>query len=150
MPAVIEPLRERWDNAKVTALAYDIAGNRDAAIKAVKDFHHELCHLRIFDPACGSGNFLYVTLEHLKRLEGEVLDVAATFGESLMLEISTHTVDPHQFLVIDVIPRAGSITDLVLWTCFFQLHYCTRGSTMTAEPFLKKFLNIECRDAVLA
>ena len=29
---------------------------------------------RVLDPACGSGNFLYVTLEHLKRLEGEVLN----------------------------------------------------------------------------
>ena len=43
--------------------------------EAVKDFHHELCHLRILDPACGSGNFLYVTMEHMKRLEGEVLDL---------------------------------------------------------------------------
>ena len=37
-------------------------------------FHHQLCAVRVLDPACGSGNFLYVTLEHLKRLEGEVLD----------------------------------------------------------------------------
>ena len=35
------------------------AGNSDAAEKAVKAYHHELCHLRILDPACGSGNFLY-------------------------------------------------------------------------------------------
>jgi hypothetical protein len=49
MPAVIEPLRERWNNVKATALAYGIVGNRDAAIKAVKEFHHELCHLRILD-----------------------------------------------------------------------------------------------------
>ena len=77
MPAVIEPLRERWDNVKATALAYDIVGNRGAATKAVRDFHHELCHLHILDPACGSGNFLYVTMEHLKRLEGEVLDLLA-------------------------------------------------------------------------
>jgi hypothetical protein len=59
MPAVIEPLREQWNNVKATALAYSIAGNSDAAVKAVKAYHHELCHLRILDPACGSGNFLY-------------------------------------------------------------------------------------------
>ncbi len=82
MPAVIEPLRERWNNVKATALAYGIAGNRDAAVKAVKDFHHELCHLRILDPACGSGNFLYVTMEHMKRLEGEVLDLLRTISAS--------------------------------------------------------------------
>ena len=99
MPAVIEPLRERWNNIKATALAYGIAGNRDAAVKAVKDFHHYLCHLRILDPACGSGNFLYVTMEHMKRVEGEVLDLlrndlaepAANLQESI-------NIDPHQFL----------------------------------------------------
>jgi len=75
MPAVIEPLREQWDNVKATALAESMAGRHDAAVKAVKNFHHHLCHLRILDPACGTGNFLYVTMEHLKRLEGEVIDL---------------------------------------------------------------------------
>jgi hypothetical protein len=57
MPAVIEPLREQWDNVKATALAYGIAGNRDAAVEAVKAFHHELCHLRILDPAAAPAIF---------------------------------------------------------------------------------------------
>jgi hypothetical protein len=43
----------------------------DEAYAEVARFHHHLCTLRVLDPACGSGNFLYVTLEHLKRLEGE-------------------------------------------------------------------------------
>lgn len=58
MPTVIEPLREKWDTIKATALAYGMVGDRKAAVQAVKDFHHELCHLRILDPACGTGNFL--------------------------------------------------------------------------------------------
>jgi type II restriction/modification system DNA methylase subunit YeeA len=36
----------------------------------------------VLDPACGSGNFLYVTLEHLKRLEGEVLNQLNDLGEN--------------------------------------------------------------------
>ena len=40
----------------------------------------------ILDPACGTGNFLYVALEHLKRLEGEVLDVLANLGEMPTLQ----------------------------------------------------------------
>ena len=38
--------------------------------------------MRVLDPACGTGNFLYVTLEHLKRLEGEVLDQLEALGET--------------------------------------------------------------------
>jgi hypothetical protein len=151
MPAVIEPLRERWDNIKAAALAYDIAGNRDAAIKAVKDFHHELCHLRILDPACGSGNFLYVTMEHLKRLEGEVLDLLQEFGESQYLfELDSHTVDPHQFLGLEINPRAATIAEVVLWIGYLQWHFRTRGRVMPAQPVLKNFRNVEHRDAILA
>ena len=69
-------------------------------------FHHQLCETRVLDPACGTGNFLYVTLEHMKRLEGEVLDAAhASFGETQSaLDLAGHTVDPHQFLGIEAQP----------------------------------------------
>ena len=77
MPAVIEPLREEWDNVKATALGYDLAGDRNKAVATVERFRDHLCGLEILDPACGSGNFLYVTMEHLKRLEGEVVDLLA-------------------------------------------------------------------------
>jgi len=151
MPAVIEPLRERWNNVKATALAYGIAGNRDAAVKAVKDFHHYLCHLRILDPACGSGNFLYVTMEHLKRLEGEVLDLLRNDLDEpeATLELERFTVDPHQFLGLETNPRAATIAEVVLWIGYLQWHFKTRGRVMPAQPVLKEFKNIECRDAIL-
>jgi hypothetical protein len=151
MPAVIEPLRERWNDVKATALAYGIAGNRDAAVKAVKEFHHELCHLRILDPACGSGNFLYVTMEHMKRLEGEVLDLlrndlaepAANLQESI-------NVDPHQFLGLEINPRAAAIAEVVLWIGYLQWHFRTRGNAKPVPPVLKNYRNIQHADAILA
>jgi len=79
-----------------------------------------------------------------------VLDVAAQFGENFKLELETHSVDPHQFLGLEINPRAAAITELVLWIGYLQWHFRTRGQTMPAEPVLKKFRNIECRDAVLA
>ncbi|MEI6494246.1 MAG: DNA methyltransferase, partial [Verrucomicrobiota bacterium] len=112
-------------------------------------FHDRLCSTTILDPACGSGNFLYVALEHLKRLEGEVLDAAADFGENLLLDLETHSVDPHQFLGIGLNPRAASIAEMVLWIGYLQWHFRTRGQTLPAEPVLRKFHNIECRDALL-
>jgi hypothetical protein len=155
MPAVIEPLRERWNDAKATALAYGIAGNREAAVRAVNEFHHELCHLRILDPACGSGNFLYVTMEHLKRLEGEVLDLLRNdLGEpEATLELERFTVDPHQFLGLEINPRAATIAEVVLWIGYLQWHFRTRGRVLPAQPVLKDFHNIwrgERGDAILA
>jgi len=105
----------------------------------------------VLDPACGSGNFLYVALEHMKRLEGEVLDMLAGLGETPYLdELGSHTVDPHQLIGIEANPRAAAITELVLWIGYLQWHFRTRGKTMPAEPVLKNFHNIETRDAVLA
>src|SRR5690606_26545694 len=100
--------------------------------------------------ACGSGNFLYVALEHLKRLEGEVLLQREALGTSLSLEAEGLTVDPHQFLGIEVNPRAAAIAELVLWIGYLQWHFRTRGQVLPAEPVLRDFRNIECRDAVLA
>lgn len=150
LPTVIEPLRAEWENVRAAAVQLGKRGAIDKARKTINDFHRRLCDLKVLDPACGSGNFLYVTLENLKRLEGEVLDFAGQFGESFKLEMGTeHTVDPHQFLGLEINPRAASIAEMVLWIGYLQWHFRTRGQTMPAEPVLKNFKNIQCRDAVL-
>ena len=62
-------------------------------------FLHRLCTLRVLDPACGSANFLYVTLEHLKRLEGEVLDLLHELGDTQgTLDLGRETVTLQQLL----------------------------------------------------
>jgi hypothetical protein len=107
--------------------------------------------VRVLDPACGSGNFLYVTLEHLKRLEGEVLDAMHRLGHGqTLLETSGITVDPHQLLGLEVNPRAATIAEMVLWIGYLQWHFRTRGNIRPPEPVIRNFRNIACRDAVLA
>jgi hypothetical protein len=151
MPTVIEPLREEWSAVLAAAITLAQAGKLREAAGEVKLFHRRLCKIRVLDPACGSGNFLYVTLEHLKRLEGEVLDALHGFGEKQgILEDAGMTVDPHQLLGIEKNPRATAISDLVLWIGYLQWHFRTRGEANPPEPVIRKFHNIECRDAVLA
>jgi len=84
-------------------------------------------------------------------LEGEVLNTLEELGEGQMkLEMAGVTVSPQQFLGIEVNPRAAAIAELVLWIGHLQWHYRTRGNAPHAEPIIKDFHNIECRDAVLA
>ncbi|MDZ7789936.1 MAG: DNA methyltransferase [Xanthomonadales bacterium] len=117
----------------------------------MRDFHRKLCEIRILDPACGSGNFLYVTLEHMKRLEGEILGTLNDLGEGQnLLEMQGNTVDPHQFLGIEINPRAAAIAEMVLWIGYLQWHFRTHGHINPPQPVLRAFENIECRDAVLA
>ncbi len=151
MPTVIEPLREEWQAVLAAAITLANAGKLEDAAEAVKDFHRHLCEVRVLDPACGSGNFLYVTLEHLKRLEGEVINALNDFdARQAAFELEGWAVDPHQLLGLEVNPRAAAIADLVLWIGYLQWHFRTRGDAKPAEPVLRKFRNIECRDAVLA
>ena len=105
----------------------------------------------MLDPACGCGNFLYVTLEHMKRLEGEVLDLRRILVKaSNASKPKGLTVDPHQFLGLEINPRAAAIAELVLWIGYLQWHFRTRGAGLPPSPILHNFHNIECRDAVLA
>ncbi|MBP6637476.1 MAG: class I SAM-dependent DNA methyltransferase, partial [Sulfuritalea sp.] len=155
LPTVIEPLREQWANVQAAALLLANEGKAAAALAEIDAFHHRLCQVRVLDPACGSANFLYVTLEHMKRLEGEILDFAHSIGMGLggsqqRLEAEGLTVDPHQFLGLELNPRAAAIAELVLWIGYLQWHFRTRSAGLPPSPILRDFKNIECRDAVLA
>ena len=151
LPTIAEPLREDWKIAQAAALVLAGEGKLNEAQQQVRDFLKHLCEVRVLDPACGSGNFLYVTLEHLKRLEGEVLNQLDELGDTRgRLDLQGVSVDPHQLLGIELNPRAAEIAEMVLWIGYLQWHFRTRGQIMPPQPVLKDFHNIECRDAVLA
>jgi hypothetical protein len=151
LPTVIEPLRANWHDTQAAALLLANEGKLKDAADLVRAWHHKLCTTRVLDPACGSGNFLYVTLEHMKRLEGEVLDTLAQLGDTQQrLEVEGLTVDPHQFLGLEINPRAAAIAEMVLWIGYLQWHFRTQGSGLPPSPILRDFKNIECRDAVLS
>lgn len=146
---VIEPLRADWAQALSTAERQKAEGRAADAIATVRAFHDALCATRVLDPACGTGNFLYVALELVKRLEGEVLEALADLGgQEALSGLEGHTVDPHQFLGLEINHRAAAIAELVLWIGFLQWHFRTKGAA-PQEPILQAFKNIQVMDAVL-
>lgn len=161
MPTVIDPLRAEWADAQAAAVllaneANELDGKKreDKLTEArteVRKFHHRLCTVRVLDPACGSGNFLYVTLEHLKRLEGEVLNLLDTLGDSQeKLGLEGETVTLQQLRGIELNTRAAALAELVLWIGYLQWQARTVGVANIAEPVVHDYGNIENRDAVLA
>jgi hypothetical protein len=154
---VEEPLRAEWDVVRtlVRTLIEDGSEAKIAeAEKAVRVFHEKLCATRVLDPACGTGNFLYVTLDLFKRLEAEVVrqlrDLRPETGASGFLDLHGVNVTPRQLLGIEVKRWAKEIAELVLWIGWLQWHFRTHGDTAPDEPVLRDYGNIECRDAVLA
>lgn len=162
LPTVIEPLRAEWLDAQTAAVhclreaeALDDARSREKKLEEaraeLRRFHHRLCTVRVLDPACGSGNFLYVTLEHLKRLEAEVLSALDGLGEAqARLGLGGQTVTLAQLLGIEVNPRAAAVAELVLWIGWLQWHERTVGLANLVDPVIHDYGNIACRDAVLA
>lgn len=164
LPTVVEPLRADWANAQAAAIvlareADALSGPKDVkkrdakmaeARAEIRRFHHQLCTTRVLDPACGSGNFLYVTLEHLKRLEGEVINQLTALGETQdRLGFEGETVTLQQLLGIEINERAASLAELVLWIGWLQWHVRTLGLAGVAEPVVHDYGNIQNRDAVL-
>ncbi len=146
---IIEPLRADWGQAISTAERQKSEGRAKDALATVQAFHDKLCATRVLDPACGTGNFLYVSLEMLKRLEGEVLEAVADLGgQEALTGLEGHGIDPHQFLGLEINPRAAAIAELVLWIGHLQWHIRTKGG-LPSDPVLKAFKNIVEKDAVL-
>jgi hypothetical protein len=164
LPTIIEPLRAEWDATKAEAVTLKAIKAKpltklekaqgkveiSPAAACLLGFRDRLCAVKVLDPACGSGNFLYVTLEHMKRLEAEVHEALAAFGYTQTgLELEGVTVSPLQFLGLEINPRAAAIADLVLWIGYLQWHLRTHGGAHPKEPVIERFHTIENRDALI-
>lgn len=169
IPAVIEPLRADWQD--VQAHASDLVNREEdnKALEAVRRFHRKLCTTHVLDPACGTGNFLYVSLELMKKLEGEVLKVMSDLGgepdryrdypeeargvlkgQRLARTKGRFTVEPHQFYGLEINPRAVPIADLVLWIGYLKWQLRTGGLDAIQEPVLDEYETIAHQDAIIA
>lgn len=150
-PTVEEPLRAEWDLVRAEVRQLVAEGKEESARGKVRDFHARLCKVRVLDPACGAGNFLYVTLDLMKRLEDEVLELLQDLGDrQMLLAADVIQVGPAQFHGIEVERWAKEIAELVLWIGYLQWHHRRHGKVPPKEPVLRDYKNIECRDAVLA
>ena len=158
-PTILEPLREEWDGVRAAASrlvdqAEAASGatrtrRRNEARAVLAGFLTRLATVRVLDPACGSGNFLYVTLSGLKALEDEARSVSSRLvGESVGEGFG---VTPRQMRGIELNARAASIADLVLWIGYLQWHRRRYGTAQPLpEPVLEGYGQVEHRDAVLA
>ena len=144
---IIAPLQREWEETVLGTVERERTQDVGAAIRAVHAFHERLAATRVLDPACGTGNFLYVALELMKRLEGDVLEVLADLGGQEALALETATVHPQQFLGLELNPRAAAIAELVLWLGYLQWQLRNKGAV--ADPVLERLRNITVMDAVL-
>jgi type II restriction/modification system DNA methylase subunit YeeA len=155
-PVVIAPLMARWQavKAEATALAKAAQNEKGRAHAKLRDelqskifaWINELSSVRILDPACGSGNFLYLALRRMLDLWHEARVFSAEHGLSTFLERQVH---PSQLFGLETNIYAQELASVVVWIGYLQW-LNEHGIGWPTEPILRKLDNIQDRDAILA
>ncbi len=159
-PVLMAPLRREWQT--IQEQARELAQKRNQAAtpqlraryhndleRLVQGFAQRLATLRILDPACGSGNFLYVALKLLLDLWKELFMLAGEVGLSLPAPLPGFAPSPEQLYGIEINAYAHELAQATVWIGYIQwLH--DNGFGVPGEPILKPLHNIKHMDAILA
>lgn len=154
-PVVVRPLLAEWEAAKreiedlleraVSSSTRGVATrHRRRARERFVAFLERLRDFTVLDPACGSGNFLYLALLSLKDLEHRV----TLEGEAMGLQREFPRIDPGNVKGIEVNRYAAELARVSVW--IGQTQWMLRNGFGTGEPILSPLDAIECRDAILA
>ena len=100
--------------------------------------------MQVLDPACGSGNFLYIALRQLLSLEQEVINLAVSLGDSRTWPM----VSPEQLHGIEINLYARELAQATIWIGYIQW-FRENGYGIPAEPILKPLEAIRQMDAIL-
>jgi len=154
-PVLMAPLRREFERtqsdieaiiggASKTATGLSPAKRRKVQ-ERFESFLDRVRSVIVLDPACGSGNFLYICLQSLKDLEREAL----LWGSLTMrLPMQLPRVGPHQLRGIEINPYAAELTRVTIWIGEIQW-MLKNGFGYARDPILKPLENIETRDALI-
>lgn len=147
-PVVIAPLLAEWEAEKVAISAVLEKSKAKGIPKAAQDrlnaFLERLRTFRVLDPACGSGNFLFMSLRALKDLENLVLFEAETLGLGRQLPV----IGPANVLGIELNEYAAELARITVWIGEIQW-MVQNGFGVRRNPVLQSLGGIENRDALL-
>jgi hypothetical protein len=154
-PVVVAPLRREWERTKADIReieerrlrARSSAEQRKLLAKArglYADFRTSLGRYRVLDPACGSGNFLALSLRALKDLDLAVLDEAAAIG----LPRDNFRVGPEAVMGIEVNSYAAELARLTVWITELQWQL-RKGLGLERRPILDRLEGIARADALI-
>ncbi len=155
-PVAVRPLLAEWAAAKAeiaARLERAVAAKskaartraRNGAERRLRTFLERLRGFTVLDPACGSGNFLYLALHALKDIEHRVQLEAEAMG----LERAFPEIGPANVKGIELNAYAAELARVSVW--IGEIQWMRRnGFEAARDPVLKPLDNIDCRDAILA
>ncbi len=146
-PVIVDTLLAEWE-AVLTRIKEALEGGKKGALvkaQALKsEFLERLAQFRVLDPACGSGNFLYLALQSLKDIEHRVNLEA----EALGLQRDLPRTGPENMLGIELNPYAAELARVSVW--IGDIQWVRRnGGEVAKNPILRRLDTIQNRDAVM-
>ncbi|ODU38812.1 MAG: hypothetical protein ABT03_08455 [Comamonas sp. SCN 67-35] len=151
-PVITRPLLREWEQVarELQALTAKIKRHGDAAYKKAHarfvQWLERLRAFRVLDPACGSGNFLFLGLKALKDIELHGITAAAGLGLDREQDLVTGV---HNLLGIELNRYAAELARISIWIGEIQWRIA-HGYPPKTNPVLEPLEQIECRDALLA
>ena len=157
-PVLMQPLRAEWEAIQAEAAPIRERFDSAATVRARTSARKRLLALRerilkrvrettVLDPACGSGNFLYVSLQLLMDLEKAIIQHSLWAG----LQMATREVHPRQMYGIELNPIAQALASIVVWIGYIQWRMNNGYGQEFGQPILEELEdNIVCKDAILS
>ena len=138
------PAKTKADKDKFARIRTQANEAERSAQRAFYLYLEKLREFKVLDPACGSGNFLYLALKALKDVEHKVnLD-----AEALGLQRQHDVTGPHNVAGIEINEYAAELARVTVWIGELQWRI-QHGYTFKSDPVLEPLDCIEHRDAVM-
>jgi hypothetical protein len=143
-PVLMQPFRREWAKIKgALAAAFVRQKGTSGERSQLAAFQKKLSSVTVLDPACGSGNFLYVSLQLLLALEKEVITFATQLGLSLKPQVSVK-----QLKAIEINPYAYELAQVSVQIGYLQWRR-DNGFDNDRTPVLQNLDGFENKDALL-
>ncbi len=148
-PLIVEPLATEWEAVKSLLIKAQGKGPRSAphkaAMTAFQGYLERLKSFRVLDPACGSGNFLYLSMHALKDLEHAAQVDAELLGFGRQIGIET---GPANILGLEINEYAAELARVTVWIGDIQWSQ-RNGQSIARNPILRTLDGIQHRDALM-
>ena len=143
-PVLMAPLRREWAQLKVELiLSFRKGKGTKIDREKIAAFQQKLAGTTVFDPACGSGNFLYVSLQLLLSLEKEVVNVAEQLDFHFSLQVGVQ-----QLRALEINPYAYELAQVSVQIGWLQWRR-DNGFESVRSPVLQNLDGFQNEDALL-
>jgi len=148
-PLIVEPLATEWEAVKPLLRKAQGKGPRSAPYKAAMTafqvYLERLKNFRVLDPACGSGNFLYLSMHALKDLEHAAQVDAELLGFGRQIGIET---GPANIFGLEINEYAAELARVTVWIGDIQWSQ-RNGQPIARNPILRTLDGIQHHDALM-